>query len=310
MEKDLPLRIDPEFRALVAPVWEIERIKREIRIERLGEAASVRVWNDTVLVDYDTYSFCCTRNWPMRRSAIRLDSREEAIIWICRDQLKRADLTVEMTKYLIGKQYLMEKQRRRAEKSAIRKNGCPIESLTENTALQTAERIGMEYHISVETVRKYGRYAYRIDQLTALEPKFVQRILQGTIYLSYENVVVIAAMNRAEIAAIARYFLDENETKPTFLKYRKKRDEKKEKRRNKVVPAGSIKEMPAFDPDAVVASLALTIPSWVSSIQRTEKNTEFSLISGQARSQLLCELARLADAIEDLLAILEEEAHG
>lgn len=310
MEKDLPLRIDPEFRALVAPVCEIERIKREIRIERQGEAASVRVWNDAVLVDYDTYSFCCTRNWPVRRSAIRLDSREEAIIWICRDQLKRADLTVEMTKYLIGKQYLMEKQSRRAERAAIRKNGFPIKSPTENTALQTAERMGMEHHISVETVRKYGRYAYRIDKLMALEPKFVQRILQGTIYLSYENIVVIAAMNRAEIAAIARYFLDENETKPTFLKYRIKRDEKKERRRNKVVPPGSIKEMPAFDPDAAVASLALTIPSWVGSIQRTEKNTDFSLISGQARSQLLCELARLADAIEDLLAILEEEAHG
>lgn len=319
MEAAPQLRINPIFRRLVAPMREEARLKQETWMTCRGQSLPIRVWDDTILVDYETYSYSRTHSLPLHIIQIFLKSNEDAIIWICRDQLKRNDLTEEMRKYLIGKLYLTEKKRgitiRAAARDAIRAGENTLEimqppAMQGMTAGQATERISSEYHIAYETVRKYGKYAANLDYLYAYEPVFVQRILEGAIYISHENIFIIRSMNRAEIASVARYFLNENERRPTFNKYQTKLEETEARHRKRVIPAGSIKEMPAFDPDAAVASLSLTIPSWIGSIQRTEKNTEFSQISEQARSRLLCELDRLADAIEGLAAILEEEAHG
>ena len=279
----------------------------------------IRVWEDTILVDYETYSYSLAHRLPLCVSRVLLKTYEDAVIWICRDQLKRKDLTEEMRKYLLGKLFRTEKKRgameRTAARDAIRAGEVRWEimqtpAMQEASAVHTADRISREYHISRETTRKYGRYSSYLDQLYVHEPAFIQRILQGVIYLSYENLSVIQAMNRAEIASVARYFLDEKERKPTFFKYQAKQEEIKAKSRKKVIPAGSIKEMPAFDPDAAVASLVLTIPSWVGSIQRAEKNTDFAQISERVRGQLICELDKLAFAMEGLLAKLKEAQHG
>ena len=313
------MQINPEFRLMVAPLPEANRLKQEKWMAYRGQSMPIRVWEDTILVDYETYSYSQSHSLPLHVSQVMLKTYEDAVIWICRDQLKRKDLPEEMRKYLLGKLFRTEKKRgamaRTTVRDAIRAGELALEimqtpAMQETTAVRTAERIGREYHISRETVRKYGKYASYLDLLFVYEPMFVQKILLGAIYISHENLFVIQAMNRAEIASVARYFLDENERKPTFFKYQAKREEIKAKSRKKVIPAGSIKEMPVFDPDAAVASLALTIPSWVGSIQRAEKNTDFAQISERVRGQLICELDKLAFAIEGLLAKLKEAQHG
>lgn len=317
--KPQQLQINPELRRLVAPLPDETRLKQEKWMAYRGQSLPIRVWDETILVDYETYSYSRTQSLPFHTTQVFLKSYDDAVIWICRDQLKRNDLTEEMRKYLIGKLYLTEKKRgtmvRAAARDAIRAGEKTLEimqtpAMQGMTAGQAADRISREYHIAHETARKYGKYAAYLDHLYAYEPVLVQRILEGAIYISHENIFIIRSMNRAEIASVARYFLNENERRPTFNKYQTKLEETEARHRKKVIPAGSIKEMPAFDPDAAVASLSLTIPSWIGSIQRTEKNTEFSQISEQARGRLLYELDRLADAIEGLAAILEEEAHG
>ena len=54
--------------------------------------------------------------------------------------------------------------------------------------------------------------------------------------------------------------------------------------------------MPAFDPDAYVSSLALTIPSWISSIKRTAANSNVSELSLKARYDLV-------NALDDLIVL-------
>lgn len=320
MKKGTELRIDPEFRRLVAPIQEADRLKQEKWTTRRRHSLPIRVWENTILVDYEAYFYSQAKGLSIRTSQVFLKSYDDAVNWICRNQLKRTDIAEEMRKYLIGKLYLTERalgaKERAAARSAIRAGEEAPEyiyttAMQEATATNKASRIGAEYHIASETVKKYGRYTSCLDQLFAQAPAFIQKILQGKIYLSHESLMTIQAMNRAELISVTRYFLDETERNPTFNKYRVKQEkERKEKARKKPVLPGSVKEMPDYDPDAVVTSLALTIPSWVGSIQRAEKNTDFAQISERARNSLMHELYALVYAIESILSQLEEDLHG
>jgi hypothetical protein len=65
--------------------------------------------------------------------------------------------------------------------------------------------------------------------------------------------------------------------------------------------------MPAYDPDAEVASLALTIPSWVSSVLRAKSTTRISEISDTAKNKLEKELVALRQTVDELLDAISED---
>ena len=105
-----------------------------------------------------------------------------------------------------------------------------------------------------------------------------------------------------------------NELSPAFVRY-------SESRRNiagsgAVRNAGvaelkpSIKTMPAYDPDAEVAGLTLTIPSRVSSMERTKKVTDWAAISLSAREGLEKALLSLERCAKELLSVAKEDADG
>lgn len=313
------LQIDSEFRLMVAPSQESKQTELDRRRMHPGAAVPIRAWENKILVDHEMYSFCYYHDIPIQVSRIPLKSREDAIIWICRNQLKRTDLTDEMTKFLIGKQFCAEKSRGSKAKAAVRKavfsqkrapGDPPVSVVYDATIIQAAERVGEEYRFTAETIRKYGVYASLLEQLNFQSPQLVQAILCGMIYLSHDNLSAICGMTPEEIRSVTQYFLYESNRKPTFSKYKAERATLKKTPQKFSLPAGSIKEMPDFDPDAAVASLALTIPSWVRSIQRTESNTTFPHISNKARQQLIMELESLTATIESILFHLKEDHHG
>ena len=67
----------------------------------------------------------------------------------------------------------------------------------------------------------------------------------------------------------------------------------------------SVKDMPQFDPDAEVSSLTLTIPSWQSSIERTKKAADLTIVSDKAKDNLVKALRALGLTIVDLLKEME-----
>ena len=66
----------------------------------------------------------------------------------------------------------------------------------------------------------------------------------------------------------------------------------------------SIKDLPQYDPDSEAASLALTIPSWISSMNRISNAGDMSKFS---KDKLRNELDQLGDAISDMYDMLKEE---
>ena len=73
-----------------------------------------------------------------------------------------------------------------------------------------------------------------------------------------------------------------------------------------VAAKATVKDMPAFDPDAYVSSLTLTIPSWISSIKRTAANSDIKMLSVKARYDLVKVLNDLISISTTIKNILEE----
>jgi len=71
-----------------------------------------------------------------------------------------------------------------------------------------------------------------------------------------------------------------------------------------------IKKLPQYDPDAEIASLTLTIPSWIGTIQRVRENTDFTQISKEARNRLLRQLHNMYEAVAPLIDEIREDKNN
>ena len=65
-----------------------------------------------------------------------------------------------------------------------------------------------------------------------------------------------------------------------------------------------------YDPDAGIASLTLTIPSWVSAINRAMRESDWSHVTTQAKAQLVGALDKLLAAVQDTVATVRENENG
>lgn len=72
-------------------------------------------------------------------------------------------------------------------------------------------------------------------------------------------------------------------------------------------PKAEIKNMPKFDPDAEISSLSLTIPSWISSIERVKMVSGITGSTVSAREKLTNTLLDLRTSIDDMLECIKKE---
>ena len=75
----------------------------------------------------------------------------------------------------------------------------------------------------------------------------------------------------------------------------------------RVFPLMPIKRIPSYDPDAEISSLALTIPSWIASIDRKCSNTIMEETSAQARQNLIKALTELSLVSDEIVKQIKAE---
>ena len=106
------LKIDPEFQSQIPPLTDDEFKQLEENILKEGKLLSpLIVWNNTLVDGHSRYAIL--QKHPeiyFSTMPLRFENREEAIAWICRNQLGRRNLSPEQKRYLLGKQYEAEKK--------------------------------------------------------------------------------------------------------------------------------------------------------------------------------------------------------
>lgn len=312
-ENNLTLKIDEDFRNLIRPLYKQEYLQLEANILADGCRDPITVWNGTIVDGHNRYEICKRHGIPFSVYEATFECKEEAIAWICANQLGRRNLTDETRKFLIGMQYENEKIVN-SKKNALGFNQFSpsqdhvlpeLPKLLDNdhTRSKTAKKIADANHISRGTVEKYAIYTRALEEIGKKEPKLVPKILSGKYKISHNSVTELARLSQEEIKSI-NLRLERSST--PFARYMTTRQEIQNSQAEHDHTVLSIKDMPIYDPDTEIAGLTLTIPSWASSIARIQKGPDLQNASVPAKNKLLSELIKLMNTITDMLNAIKE----
>ena len=172
---------------------------------------------------------------------------------------------------------------------------------------RTRVRLGEEYNISHTTVLKYGKYSGALDELLKDIPDLVPKILAGEVKISHENIIEMSRLSEQNKRRLSQHLSDDAAEFKGYLHEILPRRQNTAVKLPLPIPIGSVKDMPAYDPDAELSSLTLTVPSWVRSIERARSVTNISEITDNARRKLEKELLELRKTIDSMLADIKEK---
>ena len=313
----IKLKIDKEFKTLIPPLSPKEYEQLEANIIADGCREPIVIWNGYIIDGHNRYEICKKHHIGYKVNEMSFESRDEAVVWICTNQLGRRNIAEETRKYLIGIQYETEKVINK-KKNAMGRNqysSGASQDTTEhplNTGVRTAQRIADENHISSGTVQKYGIYAKSLDIIEEKCPDLVSKILSGKYKISHESVCELAKKTSDELKKISRKM---SRNQMPYIKYCNSRSVIKNSEAEVSMPnsstasIGSIKKIPVYDPDSEITRLTLTIPSWISSIQKTRSSIKINEASESAKDKLMQSLLDLENEEDKLLNLLigEEE---
>ena len=260
-------------------------------------------WNGIVINGIEAYELFRKHSIPFRIKRLHFSSKEDVISWICTDQLKREDLTNINKKYLIGKKYDAEKIIVSRQLSSTNKSHISGASIA-------AKKISEECNVAMATVYKYSAYSSALDIIDEKVPDLVKRVRSGQLWISQANIIELSGLSKEQLLSLNNYLLAE---KIEHLSYHDMKREllwnnyaKPMLRKESSVSIPSIRNLPQFDPDAEIASLTLTIPSWNSSIERVLKVSDFKIASDTAKYKLKYQLMCLISTTNNILKKLEE----
>lgn len=87
------LMVDREFKNLIPPLSEEEYQLLEDNIVKVGCLNPIIVWNDVIVDGHNRYEICCKMTHPKYEvKFIEFENREEAKLWIIRNQFGRRNL--------------------------------------------------------------------------------------------------------------------------------------------------------------------------------------------------------------------------
>ena len=195
------LTIDPEFRDKVPPMTEGEFRQLEENILKDGRVkVPLTVWNGTIIDGHNRYAIIQKHQelkWEI--DEVHFADRYEAIVWICKNQLGRRNLTEEQKSYLRGKQYEAEKQRKGgtgANRYTVEQTGQNVQSVKSKKEIKygTSGRIGKEYGVDGRTIRRDADFAKGVDAAEKIDPGAKEAILSGKSKVPKSVIAEVPAM--------------------------------------------------------------------------------------------------------------------
>lgn len=311
---NMRLQINKDFINLISPYTKKEYLALEEKLLAEGCTEPIITWNGYIIDGMTRYEICLRHDIPYNVKEMRFSCKEAAYAFVCKKQLLRRDLTFETRKFLIGMQYEAEKYlhsthprgysswHSRADNLSL--DGVEYrESPTRHT---TAQRIADENQVTHATVQKYAIYTKALLTIGSKYPEILPKILAGRLKLSHQRVVELSKLSptdlrRADFGA---------EQKPYHIQMNQAHRGRPPKNSSAAPPIParpSVKDMPAFDPDAPAVELSLTVPSWTSSIKRAQKNINAEVVSDRAKEKLREVLGELIDTAAEILMLIKEE---
>ena len=159
------LESDEDFLLLKQPLSDRDYIKLKHSLFTEGCKEHILVWHGIIIDGNKRYEICKENNirFKIRHSMFR--SKAEAFVYICKEELQRNDLINEMYKYLIGRLYQSELERKAQMYSSKNESTHPYIPGRVYRKQEISQQIADELKISRGTVLKYEIFTKCIDSL-------------------------------------------------------------------------------------------------------------------------------------------------
>ena len=185
------LKIDPEFQNQIPPLTDDEYRQLEENILKEGKLLSpLIVWNNTLVDGHNRYAIL--QKHPeiyFSTMPLRFANREEALAWICKNQLGRRNLTPEQKKFLIGKQYSVEhrkpggngnNQYTATTQEAVQEELCQIDTIPPTSAeASIRKQIAERNNVSESYVVRSEKFMRGVEIMEQMVPGMQEKILSG-----------------------------------------------------------------------------------------------------------------------------------
>ncbi len=310
------LILDDEIKNLLPTPTTEQYTDMEEEIVYHGCPRTLLVWRNILLTDYMYYDICHKWDIPFKIAELNLPTRDDAMVAACRFIIEYQDISDIYYRYVIGKCFLSVKRIMSDVFGHRRTNPFPPVDLSDaekSGRSYSAHIVSEMFNIAPGTASQYGSYATSLDNVRRLKPEIAEKIFDKKYNLSLANMISFGKMTAPEMQTIYDYTKNRKETGPTFLQIKKKlelqRSYSEIKGRGRRPSNPEIKQMPKYDPDAEISSLSLTIPMWISSMNRTLSMARFDQATPTALWKLDEKLSDLSVAIETLQKAIEEAYH-
>lgn len=202
------LKSDPEFQSKIPPLTFEELNQLEANILRDGRILNpIIVWEGLIVDGHNRYTIAKKHpEIPFTIHEKEFASRYEAIIWICKNQLGRRNLTPEQKKYLIGKQYEAKKMKLGGDHGNSRSSNGTFSPNPQNGDLgnsrTTCKKIAAENGISKNTVLRAEQFSKGVDAAEEAVPGTRQKVLSGEVKPTASEIASVARAPPEDRAAL------------------------------------------------------------------------------------------------------------
>ena len=178
------LNIDPEFRDKIPPLSEDEFSKLEENILSDGEVREpLVVWHNTIIDGHHRYRIIQKHpEIPFKVKQMDFPDKWAAIVWMCRNQLGRRNITDEQKTALIGEAYKAQKMTQGTNNQYVQakrekdQNG-PFQKKFDNTA----QKIANDFSVGEQTVKRAERFLDGLNEADKVSPGIKEAVLSGTL---------------------------------------------------------------------------------------------------------------------------------
>ena len=302
------------FKALNIPQPPEDLKELDRKIQKGEHVDPILTWKGFILTGYeqDHLGLKHHKNIPVKE--VYFPRKNDAIIWLCRHQLNRADLCWNAKAWLISRLYEALRESDQMQKAKETFQYRQFSPATCATSYQAPPResgiimkkIGSEYNFHKETVKRYIDFGRNLDRLEENNPGIRNRILTGEFTVKMSHMPALINMPAEKLTELISKSDDKRLIPPPEYDTEAPKRKRGRKKKDHIRIETGIKQMPEYDPDAALNGLVFTIGAWKKAISRTAEQTDLSRATEAGKENLQQALNKLIQEAEHLCRMLEE----
>lgn len=207
------LKINPELRDKIPPLSPDEFSKLEENILADGEVREpLVVWDDTIIDGHHRWKIIQKHpEIPYKVKQMSFPDKYAAIVWMCKNQIGRRNISDEQRTVLIGEAYKAQKMTRGAA-DGFRGNQHTKVVSAQNEHLpkanRTVDKIAKDFSVGKETVKRAEHFLDGLNAADEVVPGFKEAVLAGDIKVTKGEVTAIKKMPEPERPAAVEAILN------------------------------------------------------------------------------------------------------